>query len=316
MVVPPQDVLVHQEHEALINVGGLSALNETMEFDPDLFWRLKQDLDRFPVAGFNGRYRIDFHVTTNHRHLRTGPIPDHKQRIRVLALGDSCSFGVGVEDDETWPSQLEASLAAMDYDVQVINAGVPGYTAYQGASFLQKNVAELQPDVVICCFGFNDQLTWASRSDLETAALLERNRWQSALRRHCRLYRGLNLAWNKAGNGRRTAVARPRLFPIEYVSLLYRIKMLCDAHDAPLILLVWPFADQVAAQEHRLGPYQTLTKRLGEFQRIPVVNLVPEFISAAQPLYVDHIHANADGCRVTATSLAQTVAPILDERPE
>lgn len=312
MVVPPPDVLVHQEHEALITVGGLPALNDTMEFDPDLFWRLKADLDKFPVAGANGRYRIDFDVTTNHRHLRTGPVAERKQRLRVLALGDSCAFGVGVEDDETWPRALEDSLAA-EHDVRVINAGVPGYTAYQGMRFLKKNLAELQPDVVICCFGFNDQCTWASRSDLETATMVQRYGWQSALTQHSRLYLGLQQAWTGVSSEPRTAAPRPRLLPIEYLLLLYRIEMLCDAQDADLILMIWPFAGQVKAREEGLGPYQTLTRRLGAYHNLPVVNLVPEFISEQQPLYVDHIHANAEGCRVAATALAGVVGPILDD---
>lgn len=50
------------------------------------------------------------------------PTPD-RQRPVVVLLGDSFTFGWGVEDDETFA----AALARLRPDLEVVNRGVPGY---------------------------------------------------------------------------------------------------------------------------------------------------------------------------------------------
>ena len=54
---------LHREHEDVISVLGLPDLNETMEFDPELFWRLRQELREFAVSGSIRGNTIDFHVS-------------------------------------------------------------------------------------------------------------------------------------------------------------------------------------------------------------------------------------------------------------
>lgn len=79
--------------------------------------------------------------------------------LRILAVGDSATFGFGVSADETWPKQLERRLAARfpDRPVEVINAGTPGWETAHGAAFLENGgLDEWQPDLVLVSFGFND----------------------------------------------------------------------------------------------------------------------------------------------------------------
>ena len=47
--------------------------------------------------------------------------------IRILGVGDSTTFGMGVRDDETFLSLLEDLANKNDFKCEVINAGVPGY---------------------------------------------------------------------------------------------------------------------------------------------------------------------------------------------
>jgi len=52
--------------------------------------------------------------------------------LRALAVGDSFTFGIGVEHGEAWPEVLERELAARTgQSTGVVNAGVPGYSARQ-----------------------------------------------------------------------------------------------------------------------------------------------------------------------------------------
>src|SRR5262249_41906992 len=83
------------EHGRLIQVLGLPALNDILEFDPDTFWRLKPELRDYPVQGKIRETPVAFKVTTHAGFRSVSPI-EGKRRYRVLALGDSCTFGLGV----------------------------------------------------------------------------------------------------------------------------------------------------------------------------------------------------------------------------
>ncbi len=77
--------------------------------------------------------------------------------IRVVCLGDSFTFGWGVEDDETFPVLVEQSLdEAIDVPVDVINCGAPGYNTYQEHQLYKKLMAPLNPDYVVIAWYMND----------------------------------------------------------------------------------------------------------------------------------------------------------------
>ena len=75
----------------------------------------------------------------------------------ILALGDSLTAGLGVGPAEAFPARLEAALKARGHDVKVINAGVSGDTAADGAARLDWALAE-PVDAVIVELGANDAL--------------------------------------------------------------------------------------------------------------------------------------------------------------
>jgi lysophospholipase L1-like esterase len=89
--------------------------------------------------------------------LRDDPIAERKQRFRVLMLGDSVT-AYGETSADTYPGQLEGLLnrdPALP-PVEVINAGVRGYTNYQELLFLKKVGLTLEPDLVGVGFVLND----------------------------------------------------------------------------------------------------------------------------------------------------------------
>ena len=96
-------------------------------------------------------------LRTNSLGLR-GPDVADDGTTRILAVGDSCTFGWGVTEAQSYPAQLQSVLdgAAGAHRYQVINAGVPGYTSYQGLVYLRERGLKLHPQIVIVGFGFND----------------------------------------------------------------------------------------------------------------------------------------------------------------
>ena len=77
--------------------------------------------------------------------------------VTILALGDSLTAGLGVGPTEAFPARLEAALKAKGHDVKVINAGVSGDTAADGAARLDWALAE-PVNAVIVELGANDAL--------------------------------------------------------------------------------------------------------------------------------------------------------------
>lgn len=308
LIIPPPDSPTHREHQRLIAVLGLPALNGVMEFDPVLFWRLKPELRGYRVAGRIREHEIDFTVTT-HDGLRAAPVPRGRHGFRVLALGDSCTFGVGVDDDETWPAQLERLLRDRGVDAEVINAGVPGYTAFQGKRFLETRGIGLEPDLVIATFGFNDTDTGMPYPDGETARMLAMSRFGETLMRS-RVAYGMRTIVDRITHPARAPAGRPRLSEAEFYEALDEIRKLSRDSGADLLVAVWPYEAQIRERAPDLVRYQIPAARFCIEREVDGVNLVSAFLRTDGSLFVDHIHANADGCRAAAEALL----PWVEER--
>lgn len=71
--------------------------------------------------------------------------------LRVLALGDSFTFGVGAAENETFPVRLQAHLRAAGLQAEVWNAGAPGYGIPDEVGWYERWAAEspVTPDVVV-----------------------------------------------------------------------------------------------------------------------------------------------------------------------
>jgi lysophospholipase L1-like esterase len=101
--------------------------------------------------GYRGRItnhvEFDHQVVINARGMR-GAEPSAAQ-LRVLALGDSFTFGVGAGDDETYPARLQAYLRAAGQPAEVWNAGAPGYGVPDEVAWYERWGAPLRPGVVV-----------------------------------------------------------------------------------------------------------------------------------------------------------------------
>ena len=85
--------------------------------------------------------------------LRTGPGID-----RVFCVGDSITFGFDLNDETApYPVQLQEIVDAHGHpNVNVINAGVPGYSSLNALRFIETILLPMEPRAVILCVGWND----------------------------------------------------------------------------------------------------------------------------------------------------------------
>ena len=77
--------------------------------------------------------------------------------LRLVALGDSLTAGLGLAPGKAFPDRLEAALRAKGWDVKVINAGVSGDTAADGLARYEWAVPP-DADALIIELGANDML--------------------------------------------------------------------------------------------------------------------------------------------------------------
>ncbi len=120
-------------------------------YSPELGWK-----NRLGVQGW--QVDIGYHIRVN-RHGHRGPeYPEKKPRgvFRILGLGDSFTFGWGVEEGQTFLRVLEKKLRAEGYRVEILNAGVPAWHSVQSLHYLLKEGARFRPDLIVLSFFVDD----------------------------------------------------------------------------------------------------------------------------------------------------------------
>ncbi len=104
--------------------------------------------------------RVDFHATytTNALGLRGsreyGPKPAGVRRL--LMLGDSFTFGIGVNDGQTFSALLQEAMDVRGAPIEIINAGVGSYSPILHYLTLRDLYLDWAPDAVILWFDFTD----------------------------------------------------------------------------------------------------------------------------------------------------------------
>lgn len=98
--------------------------------------------------------------------------------LRVLSLGDSHTQGYEVRQEATFSAVLERYLNRRGVRVEVMNAGVSGFSTAEALAFLENEGHKYQPDVVVLGFyanDFQDNLR-AGLFALDDGKLVERSR--------------------------------------------------------------------------------------------------------------------------------------------
>ncbi len=132
---------------------GLSSFESGLYLrDPDRLWRLVPDYSGVLAGGEV--------IRTNASGFRGPPVRERKGSVRrILVLGDSIAFGLGVPEDSCWPRILESmanSPGKPPPETEVVNGGVIGYGTFQEDALLKASGPRLKPDIVILQFSPND----------------------------------------------------------------------------------------------------------------------------------------------------------------
>ena len=83
--------------------------------------------------------------------------PSSARPVKIVALGDSLTAGLGLPANAAFPARLERALAEKGIAAEVVNAGVSGDTTADGLARLDWSVPD-DSDAVILELGANDAL--------------------------------------------------------------------------------------------------------------------------------------------------------------
>jgi len=110
----------------------------TFETDPLLFWRPKANTGMFNSLGYRGK---------------EPEIIDKNNLYKIIAYGDSNTLG---SPETSWPEELNILIKKQFPNIEVYNAGVGGYTSYQGLQRFKEDIKKNKPNLVLINFGWND----------------------------------------------------------------------------------------------------------------------------------------------------------------
>ncbi len=223
---------------------------------------------------------------------------------RAFALGDSQTYGAGVDAPDAYPSQAEALLrqrAPAGVQVELINAGISGYTSLQALRLIRTKLLHWEPDAVIVDCRTHDSPREGAGAQGSGGGLLDR------LTFHSRLAWSLRFVVDRL----RPEHARPMRagameMSAEQLAASFGnhepIVELAREHDLQLLFVDYPFWDgervTCLAPAHELPP------------GVPVAPACAALGQAGLPLdrlFLDNNHLTVEGNRRVACALTETI---------
>ncbi|UCD85350.1 MAG: hypothetical protein JSU92_03920 [Deltaproteobacteria bacterium] len=140
-----------------------NTLHRIFKPDPVLFWTLVPGFN-FPGAEIEGVNSLGFRG-------KEFSVKKREDNIRVICMGCSVTFG----EVNSYPQKLQELLNSSEFDrkIEVINAGIPGYSSFQGLRLLKTRLLDLEPDLITVLYGWNDHWLTRGYSDMEQRPLGE-----------------------------------------------------------------------------------------------------------------------------------------------
>jgi|GEM_PF-3403493 len=149
--------------------------------------------------GYSGRmtvpgdYDVPFRINGQGLRADEDYPEEHPGRARILLVGDSFVFGIGVELQDTLGEQLERAFDADGQPgppVEVVSVGVPSYGLDHYTKLVERWLPRLHPDLVlVALFPGNDLIDYDlseldRRTAIEGRLVTERQAWSWNLRKY------------------------------------------------------------------------------------------------------------------------------------
>jgi len=300
---------------------------ESYVHDPDLIHRMTPN---------QSAYTHSFPVHTNSYGLRDREFSLHpaSNTVRILCIGDSLTFGAGVKNEETYPTQLENLLNAdQSTSFEVINAGVSAYDTWQEVEYLQRDGFRFRPDLVVVGVYANDivprpekipHVIDGSGSPRRTGvAKFLSDKWIHLLKRS-RLLLVIRTRWDSLMNRfspspesrHQTALLNGSSDPFvargfnEVDKSFREFATLSHQYGFGIVLVLFPMAEQLI-NRYPKSSYPAEVKTVAAKYHIPFIDMAPVFeknFNGFGSLFIEWDgHPNARAYSLTARELSRFV---------
>jgi lysophospholipase L1-like esterase len=293
-----------------------------ISYDRALMYERHGDLLYTPIPNQEYMEKISLtHSRTNDYGLRGGPFNASGKQV-VLCLGDSVTYGYGVDDGHTYPAELQKVLdREFPGRYVVLNGGVDGYPIpFIRQKFLYLWNQGIRPDVVIVGYSFNEGGLGhlvdsdAKIKDQFASRVQLKNRVRSIA-----LYNLVVENWARASYNRMKKYMVPgtnsRTLSQEDVAIRYQ-KSLQDlyndlkARQVKPVFLLFTGYDARTGQYDTNGPFQVRFGEFAERQGVPLLRSSQALADSQSPAvdiqnyFQDQCHINERGTRKFGQGLA------------
>ena len=200
---------------------------------------------------------------------------------KILVLGDSFTFGIGVNLNQTFPELLKKKINGHGKNIEVVNAGVISYSPVLEYLFLKQKISTFKPSLVILNFDMSDlqdDYNYFSSAKKDNNNLVIAAGEETDLSRSVfsslKTLQIINSLISKASKSETTNYIKPGdiltdrfaftrngiEITKEYqnalnISLTYllEINKLSKKHNSGFIITVYPYGHQVNTKEWNLG---------------------------------------------------------------
>lgn len=187
--------------------------------------------------------------------------------LRVIAIGESSTFGYEDPDNGTYPYLLEQEFAhdgTGDRRVEVLNCGIPHVNSSNIAAMVEHEIFDYQPDALTLMCGYNDAVyPMAETRGARISRLLnEYSAGYAAFRKVVnRLGGSLESRWTAYSEDMDREKVDRQLALHEQMTEgnLRKILELARAHRVPIVLIRQTMTGYFEAEKHNLQPPQRPT---------------------------------------------------------
>jgi len=263
--------------------------------------------------------------------------------LRIICMGDSCTMGWGVDDDETY-CFLTSRLLSEKFtrNVETVNAGVLGYATSQGLHQLQERLLDLEPDLIIVSYNWNDHApaivlehsekgVVSARSDRE----LPGKNALSGTAIHVSRLRTFQLVQKiitpvmepketdleeKEKPGEEERVLGPDEIPAvirvpleDYKVNLRKIIEIVKQHNVIPVLMTQPFNPTKLSNKRKIffeqkqKEYNAALIEVARENNAPYLDMTPVFEANQPPLFKSRVHPTAKGHLLIAEELSRLI---------
>jgi lysophospholipase L1-like esterase len=255
--------------------------------------------------------------------LRGGPVDLNSGKQVILCLGDSVTYGYGVDDQHSYPAELQKALdREFPGRFLVLNGGVDGYPIpFIREKFLYLWNRGIHPDIVLVGYSFNEGLgLLTDNSDEKTKDLFaSRVRMKNRVR-SIALYNLIVENWARASYNRMKKYMVPgtnsRTLPQDYLDKRYpaSLQTLYDdlnARHVKSAFMLFTGFDARSGKYGTEGPFQLKFGEFAESRHIPLLRTNQALLEGQPPAtdiqkyFQDQCHMNESGTQKFSSALAE-----------